>query len=281
MAKAIYMRFPEGRSKVLTFSYDDGVETDIRFMEILDKYNMKGTFNINSGLYAPEGTVYPEGTVHRRMTKSQCETVYKNHEVALHALTHPFLEQLHTVHCTYEIMEDRKNLEKLTGKITRGMAYPFGTTSDMVVDVLKSCGIAYARTTVSTENFNLPKDWLRLPATCHHRVPNLMDLAKTFVEMDLTNRSSKMFYLWGHTYEFDGNDNWYVIEEFAEYMGNREDKIWYATNIEIYDYIKAYEQLHFDAEGTMCTNPTAVKIWLEKDNIIYCINPGETIQLGK
>ena len=279
MAKTIYMRFPEGRSKTLTYSYDDGVETDIRFMEILDKYNMKGTFNINSGLYAPEGTVYPEGTVHRRMTESQCREVYKNHEVALHALTHPYLEELRTEHCVHEIIEDRKNLEKLTGKITRGMAYPFGTYSDGVVDVLRSCGIAYARTVQSTMKFDLPKDWLRLPATCHHRVPELMELAKNFVELDLTGRTSKMFYLWGHTYEFDGNDNWYVIEEFAEYMGGREDKIWYATNIEIYDYIQAYNQLRFDVEGTMCHNPTSYKLWFEKNYKIYCVEPGQTITI--
>ena len=218
MAKAIYMRFPQGRKKTLTYSYDDGVETDIRFMDILDKYNMKGTFNINSGLYAPEGMVYPEGTVHRRMSKSQCAQVYKNHEVEVHALTHPFLEELSVEHCTYEIIEDRKNLEQLTGKTVRGMAYPFGTHSNQVVDVLRCCGIAYARTTVSSYKFNLPQDWLRLPATCHHRDPRLMELAKNFVELDLTNRASKMFYLWGHTYEFDGNDNWYIIEEFAEYI---------------------------------------------------------------
>ncbi|MBQ8525452.1 MAG: polysaccharide deacetylase family protein [Clostridia bacterium] len=276
MAKAIYMRFPEGRAKVLTFSYDDGVEQDIRLMEILDKYNMKGTFNINSGLYSPEGTVHPEGHVHRRMTESQCREVYKNHEVALHALTHPYLEELTPEHCTYEILEDRKNLERLTGKITRGMAYPFGTHSDTVVDVLRNCGIVYSRTTVSTHKFNLPEDWLRLPATCHHRDPELMNLAKSFVEFD-KNRPSKMFYLWGHTYEFEAADNWNVIEEFVEFMANREDEIWYATNIEIYDYIHAYKQLLFNVEGTMCTNPTAFKLWFEKDSIIYSVEPGQTI----
>ena len=45
-----------------------------------------------------------------------------------------------------------------------------------------------------------------------------------------------MFYLWGHSYEFDENDNRDVIEKFAEFVGGRDD-IWYATNIEIYDYV--------------------------------------------
>ena len=43
-----YMLFPGGKQKALTLSYDDGVQQDIRFIEILDKYGIKCTFNINS-----------------------------------------------------------------------------------------------------------------------------------------------------------------------------------------------------------------------------------------
>ena len=110
----LFMRFPEGKVKALTLSYDDGVEQDVRLIEIMKKYGLKGTFNINSGLYAPEGTVYPEGTIHRRMTKSQALALYKNSgmEIAVHGLTHPFLEQLPKEMCTYEVLKDRINLEK-------------------------------------------------------------------------------------------------------------------------------------------------------------------------
>lgn len=53
-----FMRFPEGRKKAVTLSYDDGVEQDMRLVEVMEKYGLKGTFNLNSGLFAPEGTVY-------------------------------------------------------------------------------------------------------------------------------------------------------------------------------------------------------------------------------
>lgn len=66
----IFMRFPGGKKKALTLSYDDGVEQDIRLIDIMKKNGLKGTFNLNSGCYAPEGTVYPAGTIHRRMTKN-------------------------------------------------------------------------------------------------------------------------------------------------------------------------------------------------------------------
>lgn len=274
----VMMRYPGGRAKALTYSYDDGVDQDIRLIEILNKYNMKGTFNINSGMIAPEGTTYPDDQIFgRRMSESMCKEIYKGHEVALHALNHPYLESIPVSDCVYEVYQDRVNLEKLTGGIVRGMAYPYGTTSDSVVDVLKSCGIAYSRTTVSTNGFKIPTDWLRMPATCHHREPKLMELAKTFVEMDLTIRPCTLFYLWGHSYEFDVNNNWYIIEEFAEFMANRENEIWYATNIEIYDYIKKYEQLQFSADNTMVYNPTDTELFFSANKIIMSVKPGETL----
>lgn len=274
---SIYMRFPEGKKKALTLSYDDGVEQDIRLIEIMKKNGLKGTFNINSGLYAPEGKVYPEGTISRRMSRSMAQELYLNSgmEVAVHGLTHPFLEQLPENLCTYEVLQDRINLEEEYGTFIRGMAYPFGTTSDSVVETLKKCGIVYSRTTVSTEKFDIPTDWLRLPATCHHNSPRLMELAQNFVEK-AGERAPALFYLWGHSYEFDANDNWNVIEEFAEYIGNREN-IWYAANIEIYDYITAYNQLIFSVNGKKVYNPTNTALYFEVAGEIFCVNPGETI----
>lgn len=67
-----FMRFPEGRLKAVTLSYDDGMDQDIRLIEIMKKNGLKGTFNLNSGLYAPEGTVYPKEQIWvRRMSRSQ------------------------------------------------------------------------------------------------------------------------------------------------------------------------------------------------------------------
>ena len=275
----IFMRFPGGKRKALTLSYDDGVEQDIRLIDIMKKHGLKGTFNINSGMYAPEGTVYPEGTIHRRMSKSMALELYQNSgmEVAVHGLKHPFLEQLPANLCTYEVLQDRMNLEADYGTIIRGMAYPFGTYSDSVVSTLRQCGIVYSRTVVSTENFAIPTDWLRLPATCHHNNPRLMELARQFAENNSqSNRGPSLFYLWGHSYEFEANDNWNVIEEFAAYMGGRED-IWYATNIEIYDYIDAYNRLIFSMDFTRVYNPTATELFFETKWGLYSVKPGETV----
>ena len=158
------------------------------------------------------------------------------------------------------------------------MAYPYGTYNDQVVDILKSCGIVYARTVISTEKFSVPTDWLRMPATCHHNNPRLMELAKTFADTTYSN-SPKLFYLWGHSYEFDQNDNWNVIEDFASYMGGRED-IWYATNIEVYEYVEAFRSIVSSTDRSMIKNISAFTLYFDFNGQIYSIAPGETVKLG-
>ena len=277
---SLFLRFPGGKAKALTFSYDDGVEQDMQLVEIMRKHGLKGTFNINAGIIAPEGTVHPKGRIGRRMTASQILDCYKDDvcEVACHAYSHPFLERCSSAEVCMEVLEDRKVLEALFGKQIHGMAYPYGTFSDTVVDALALCGIYYSRTTVSTEKFHMPTDWLRMGATCHHKNPRLMELAKQFIDLE-PKRNPQLFYVWGHAYEFEEQNNWHVIEEFAEKMGGHED-IWYATNMEIYTAWLDYTRLEFSADGKMVYNPSARDVWVATaKGAVYQIAPGATIAI--
>ena len=274
------MKFPNGLQKAVTLSYDDGVQQDRRFMEIIDKHGLKCTFNINSGVFASEGKVYPEGTIHRRMSQSECVALYSNsgHEVAVHALTHPHLEFMTQPAVAYEIVEDRKNLEALFGGVVRGMAYPYGTYNDAVVDALRTCGIAYSRTTNSTGTFDIPTDWLRLNPTCHHRDSSLFELVDKFFGERRVENSPWLFYIWGHTYEFDEHNNWELIEQLAEKLGGHDD-VWYATNIEVYDYVEAFRSLQWSVNSKRVYNPSSKKIWFSVWKNVYSIDPGETIDI--
>ena len=274
-----FYRFPNGLHKALTLSYDDGVEQDIRLMEILDQHGIRVTFNLNSGCWAQEGTVYPAGQIHRRMSKSQVEKVYANpnHEVAAHCLTHASLTEISPAEIAHEVLADRENLEAMFGGIIRGLAYPFGTFSDTVVDALKATGVAYARTVVSTNNFAIPNDWLRLHPTCHHAAPNLPQLCERFLS-DRAPFGSQLFYLWGHSYEFEADNNWHVIEEFCEKMGGHDD-IWYATNIEIVDYVNACRAVYASADGKTFHNPTSIDVWADVNGKTVCIKAGETVKV--
>lgn len=271
-----FMRFPGDKPKALTLSYDDNVCEDVRLVEIMKKHGLKGTFNINSGQYSPEGSV---GDVfhygHRRLTLKESQALHADGtmEVACHGVNHPFLEQLPTPLCVKEVYEDRRNLERNYHRMVRGMAYPFGTSSDGVVAVLKSCGICYSRDVATTEKFDLPTDWYHWKGTCHHNNPRLMELAKQFVQ-DQRHWGPMLFYLWGHSYEFEDSGSWHIIEEFADYMGGRQD-IWYATNLEIYDYVHAFRQLIFSADGHTAYNPTNTTLFLRTGKGHFAIEPGD------
>ena len=256
-----FMRFPNFRRKAVTLSYDDGKIYDRKLIEIMDKHGLKGTFNINGGMF-------PNETGGIRLTKEEAYELYANslHEVAVHGFEHLSLGEVDQAIATRDVMKDREVLEETFGRVIKGMAYANGSWGgEKVLETVKSCGICYARTTANTERFNVPEDWLRMPATCHHNNPRLMELAKTFVEakdsQHTWSNTPMLFYLWGHSYEFNDNDNWNVIEEFAAYIGGREE-IWYATNGEIYDYVQAFNNLQFSVNGAFIRNPSAVDVYV-------------------
>ena len=271
------MRFPGGLPKALTLSYDDGIEQDEKLIEIAERYGLKGTFNINSGCFPPEDITYAPGTIHRRMPLSRLKEVYakSSWEIAAHAYTHASLVGLPANIAADEVLRDRKELEDIFGTVVRGFAYPFGAFDDRSVEVLRSCGICYARTVQSTRDFHLPKDWLRLPATCHHNDPELMNLADRFVAAK-NWWDPMLFYLWGHSYEFEARSNWDVIRAFAEKVSGKAD-IWYATNIEVYDYCEAFSRLTFNTAMNLCVNPSACDLWFAYGEKEVHVPAGSTV----
>ncbi len=253
----IYTCFPGGKAKALTMSYDDGKDTDERLLEIFNKNGIRGTFNLNYGIMTDDDFVpikYP------RIKADRIKELYKGHEIATHTMTHPTIARCPLTFVAKEVLEDRIGLEKLTGQIVRGHAYPNGSYSKEIKNLLASLDIAYARVVETKPDFSLPADPLEWKATCHHNDPKLMEYAKYLAELNKP-QYLKLMYVWGHSYEFEDRNNWNVIEEFCEYMGHRDD-IWYATNIEIIDYMEASSRLRFAADESFVYNPSACSVWI-------------------
>lgn len=245
-----YYCYPGGKFKALTMSYDDGRTEDIRLISIFNKYGIKGTFNLNYGLMD-----WPD-----RVKADEVADLYRGHEVATHTSHHPTISRCPLNQVAQEILEDRAGLEKLVGYVVRGHAYPNGSYSKEIETLFSSLGIAYGRVVPSSHSLDLPENPMEWHATCHHNDPQLMQLGKTLVEFQ-KRQYLKLMYVWGHSYEFSGRDNWNVIEDFCAYMGGRED-IWYATNIEIIDYLQVLKGLRFTADSTAVFNPSAQSAWL-------------------
>ncbi len=271
--KKIYTVFPEGKHKVITLSYDDGKIPDRRFVGILNKYGLKCTFNVNSGLEDNSFTnAYDE-----RIPMSEYPELYKGHEVACHTVHHPTIARCPKEQMVLQTIEDRRKLEEIMGYTVRGLAYPNGSFDDNVVAALDACGIRHARTVNSTHKFTLPEDYLRWNPTCSHTDPKLEELCETF----LNHHKSQyliMFYLWGHSYEFERDNNWEIIEKFAKDMSGKEDT-WYATNIQIVDYLDASSRIQFSVNGDFAYNPNAMSVWVMVDNKCVELKGGVTTKL--
>ena len=225
------------KKKAITFSYDDGVTQDIRLIELLNKYGLKCTFNLNSELLSNKGMLIREGQriSHYKVHPQDVKDIYDGHEVAVHTLTHPNLTRCDDAEVIRQVETDRLNLSRLVGYEVVGMAYPCGgvNNDDRVAELIKkNTGVKYSRTITTTGSFDLQDNLYRFnPTAFHLDFDELMRLGTSFIE--LKPETPKIFYIWGHSYEMDyGADYWVKLEEFFKLISNKDD-IFYGTNKEV------------------------------------------------
>ncbi|MCY2924671.1 MAG: polysaccharide deacetylase family protein [Planctomycetota bacterium] len=256
--------WPGGRPRCLTMSYDDGSVADRKLVEIFNRHGIRGSFHLNGGMLGG-----------KNVTPEEIPALFAGHEVSAHGLTHPFLSKLPRQLVASEILEDRRRLEELVGYPVRGMSYPFGDWSADVVAQLPALGIEYARVVPSHRHYETPNDLLTWAPTCHHADPELIPLYKGFSVRSGTGTPALM-YVWGHSYEFDLSNNWNLIEDFCRTAGG-DPGTWYATNIEIADYLNAVRRLRMSVDGGTAFNPSAVSVWASVGRKPIEIAPGKTV----
>ncbi len=244
--------YPEFRTKALTFSYDDGQVFDRRLVELFNRYGLKATFHLNSGTLNTEGF----------LTKEELPTLFEGHEIACHGVLHEYPTHLAQERLVQEFYQDRLTLEACTGRIIRGCSYAFGEYDARVVDTLKALGFAYCRTVDSTGNHSVPRDFLRWTPSCHHN-DAFGALADAFLNVPDYARIP-LFYVWGHSFEFDREQTWDAMESFCDRMHGLPD-VWYTTNIDYVDYMNAARGLLFSADGARVQNLSSIPVYAEID----------------
>lgn len=280
-----FMRFPKGMPKAVTLSYDDGCLDDIRFSNVISESGLKCTFNLNS-----------EKISKNSLTNEQIQEFFldRGHEIAVHGSYHRAEGVIRAIEGIREVLDCRLELEERFGVIVRGMAYPDvgirkfsnGASYDNIKKYLTDLDIVYARTLGSDNNsFELPLDWHKWMPSAHHANPKVMELIDEFIDLDVSpnanhsRRTPRLFYLWGHSFEFEKNNNWELLDDICKKLAGRDD-IWYATNIEIYEYVQAYNSLVYSADGTIVYNPTLLDIWFDIDGNLHCVKSGKTKKLN-
>ena len=228
--------------KILTFSFDDGITQDERFINILNKYGLKCTFNLNSELLGKDGylTIQGKKINHTKIAPELIKDIYKGHEVASHTLTHPNLTTLSPEEVVRQVEDDRRKLSDLVGYEVQGFAYPCGgiNSNRVVADIIKNkTPVKYARTIVHSYNFDIQKDLFLFKPTASltKNKEKLLELCDEF--LNSSSDELQLFYIWGHSYELDVEDDWEFFEEVCRKLAGRED-IYYCTNIEAFEYIK-------------------------------------------
>jgi len=278
MEKRFYPVYPEGKKKAFTLSYDDGLDSDIPLVEMMRAHGIKGTFNVNSAI-CPAQPLGETEYAWNKLALCQYADVYGDDmEIAIHGARHPYWDRLPTAQAMADIAYDRRMLEQVTGKEVAGAASPYGASNADVRSMLRLAGIRYCRATGQSNTLELPEkvDWLHFRGTCRHKNPRLMEFAEQFVSETPAEEKLYLFYVWGHTYEFVKQDNWHVMEQLLDKVAGRED-VWYATNLEIAEYLQDAERLEYD--GGEVRNPTERDIWVCADGETVRIPAGEAVTL--
>ena len=128
--------------------------------------------------------------------------------------------------------QDRQILSELCGYDVVGFAYPCGQFDDRVCKLIKErTGIKYARTVISSGSFGPQMNLYKFNPTVyfHREWDALFRLGEEFLSLKAEEKS--VFYIWGHSFEFDIHDSWSRFEEFLQMMSG-SDSICYCTNKE-------------------------------------------------
>lgn len=252
--------FPGGVHNCVTFSFDDGAPQDLRLSKLFGKYGLKCTFNLSDCMI--------------RLFNDDFYNAYNGHEVACHGKNHRKINLLSTEGILDEMLTNRKTLENLCGYPVNGLAYAGGYHDDRSVEVLKQCGIVYGRTTRSTGNFDLPADFLRWHPTCHFK--SATDAVERFNKRtEEKNDYPAILYIWGHSFEMREESEWTDFENILKAVSGNKN-VWYATNIEIYNYITALKQVKVSVDESTVYNPTAYDIWVSVNGEPVVIPAGST-----
>ena len=290
-----FIRFPGGRVKALSFTFDDGCVQDKWLSERFGQLGLRGTFNLNSGLFHQPGTdfdslnidLFPCKDIQHRMTAEETvEALDKPYiEIACHGYLHCDATLLDKPSLVWDLVADRSNLEKLFHRPITGFAYPQCAFDDTTIEVLKTCGFEYARSFCDGK-FSIPHDLFRLMPTCGFMDPDVSGLTDRFLNYQPTTglyyyTSNPAFCnIFAHSYEFvpDAPVRQNHMNDLLEKLAGHDD-VWYATNIEVVRYVKAFNSLVYSLDRETVYNPSCMDIWLYRCGGTAMIPAGGVVSL--
>ena len=267
--------YPEGKRKAFNISYDDGVIQDIRFVELLNRYGLKGTFNLNYGLMRSGFTWEHEcGMTVRRIPEDQVVTVYQGHEIASHSYSHPYFDNAAETEILKELGSDKFFLERRFDREVAGYATPFYYYSDLMADCVRHCGFEYARISEESNDYSVPQDFYRWKGSKFHWDKDLADFVRGFLK---TDQELALCQLVGHSYDLDVMNLWDTMEQICRWVSENSD-VWAATHLELVRYLRSMSLAR--VENGKIINESNTALWFEVDGGVLKLMSGENFTLG-
>ena len=199
--------------KIFLLSFDDGTVYDSRFVQLLNQYGMKATFNLNSAL---EEFVWYYEDKFPICRQKLAETVqqYRGHEIASHSLHHHWLNSLTPPQLRREVEEDCAALKRIFGVTELGFGVPFTACGEREIRILRKY-VRYIRLSEFSDSFALPADPYHIPIHGLYNDTDIREKIARFAENDLP---VSLFVMAGHSYEFEVLDHWEYMEELLQYI---------------------------------------------------------------
>lgn len=273
MGRNIKRLYPGGRPKAFNITYDDGVLQDVRFVQLMNRYNLKGTFNLNSQLMEQEFEwVHPTGLTIKRLSAEQAAKLYDGHEIACHSLTHPDMQGLSEEEITRQMQQDKEKLQRLFGREISGFALPFSYYSPLVAYCALKCGFEYSRCSDERYTYEPPQNYLWWAAGAYHINPRWRKFAEEFFT---TDTELALCQIVGHSYDLDTENMWEEMENLL-WKVSRDNSIASMTNEQLVKYLKAMGSVNINSR--IIRNRTDTDLWFEIDGRTICIKAGESFR---
>lgn len=198
--------------KYFLLSFDDGTVHDKRFVELLNRYQIPCTFNLNSGL---EDFVWEfEGHCVVRQHLADTVAQYRGHEIASHSCTHPRLDTLYPPQLRREVETDCEALKKIFGLREIGFGVPFTVCTEREIAIIRKY-VRYIRLSEFQDSFALPEDPYHIPI---HGLYNDADIREKIARFSENSLSESLFVMAGHSYELEFLDHWDYMEDLLQYI---------------------------------------------------------------
>ena len=202
--------------KYFVFAIDDGTIYDTKVIDIFNKYNIRATFNFNSGL---QDYVWYKGELPvRRLDLYKYKNIYNNHEVASHSLTHPYLTNMNDEAVYHEVKQDVDNIERIFDKKVYSFSFPFDGFDERTINIIKSVGITHIILPEIDDSFRSSVDTFHIKVTSWN-----IDDALEKLDRFIKDKNAEIFIYLSHSYDYEFDHSYDKLERLCQMVTSNKD----------------------------------------------------------